>query len=184
MKRSFKPTCPGTFSLACDYLSNTIKPLTTHFRQLSQTTSLDVAAAFALAGLELYEPLVHHLQDGRIHFLHDVLQLVGVRFQVVHFYKWLGGGGKGELLFKQNNSPPPFPNRRIPRCLQTRSTAGSGCGRGSWRRRRCCCRRPHTRSLGNIAGPKKHTELPLEPRIIYFVSNLWVYSRREQAWKL
>lgn len=88
MKRSFKPTCPGILSLTCDYLSNTMKPSTTHFRQRSsQTSSLDAAAAVALAGLQHYEPLVHHLQDGRIHFLHDVLQLVGVRFQVVHFYK-------------------------------------------------------------------------------------------------
>lgn len=161
MKRSFKPTCPGILSLTCDYLSNTMKPSTTHFRQRSsQTSSLDAAAAVALAGLQHYEPLVHHLQDGRIHFLHDVLQLVGVRFQVVHFYKWLEGEGGGQQrwasVFKLNNSPPPFPNRPIPHCLQTRSTAGSGCCRGSWRRRRCCCRRPHTRSQGNIAGPKTY----------------------------
>lgn len=52
-------------------------------------SSLDVAAAVALAGLELDEPLVHRLQDGRVRLLHHVLQLVGVRRQVVHFYKRL-----------------------------------------------------------------------------------------------
>lgn len=41
-------------------------------------SSLDVAAAVALAGLELDEPLVHRLQDGRVRLLHHVLQLVGV----------------------------------------------------------------------------------------------------------
>lgn len=51
---------------------------------------LDVTAAVAHTGLELYEPLVHRLQDGRVHLLHDVLQLVGVRRQVIHFYERLG----------------------------------------------------------------------------------------------
>lgn len=70
--------------------------------------------------------------------------------------KGRGGQQRWASVFKLNNWPPPFPNRPIPRCLQTRSTAGSGCCRGSWRRRRCCCRRPHTRSQGNIAGPKTY----------------------------
>lgn len=60
------------------------------FMELVASSSLDVTAAVARTGLELYEPLVHRLQDGRIHRLHDVLQLVGVRRQVVHFYKRLG----------------------------------------------------------------------------------------------
>lgn len=53
---------------------------------------LNVPAGFALAGLELDEPLVHRLQDGRVHLLHDVLQLVGVCLQVVDLHKRLGGG--------------------------------------------------------------------------------------------
>lgn len=42
----------------------------------------------------------------------------------------------------------------LPRCLRTRSTACWDCCRGSWHRRRCCCRRLHTRSRGNIAARK------------------------------
>lgn len=44
----------------------------------SSSSSLDVAAAVTLARLELYESLVHRLQDGGVHLLHDVLQLIGV----------------------------------------------------------------------------------------------------------
>lgn len=54
---------------------------------------LNVPAGFALAGLELDEPLVHRLQDGRVHLLHDVLQLVGVCLQVVDLHKRLCVGG-------------------------------------------------------------------------------------------
>lgn len=57
---------------------------------------LNVPAGFALAGLELDEPLVHRLQDGRVHLLHDVLQLVGVCLQVVDLHKRLCVGGGGE----------------------------------------------------------------------------------------
>lgn len=60
------------------------------FLVLVASSLLDVTAAVTHAGLELYEPLVHRLQDGWIHLLHDVLQLVGVGRQVVHFYKRLG----------------------------------------------------------------------------------------------
>lgn len=56
---------------------------------LEAKSLLDVTAAGALTGLELYEPLVHRLQDGWIHLLHNVLQLVRVRRQVIHFYERL-----------------------------------------------------------------------------------------------
>lgn len=48
------------------------------FPPSSSSSSLDVAAAVTLARLELYESLVHRLQDGGVHLLHDVLQLIGV----------------------------------------------------------------------------------------------------------
>lgn len=44
----------------------------------SSVVLLDVPAAVAFTRLQLDEPLVHGLQDGRVHLLHDVLQLVGV----------------------------------------------------------------------------------------------------------
>lgn len=100
--------------------------------QLPEASSLlDVTAAVTLARLELYEPLVHRLQDGWIHLLHDVLQLVGVFRQVVHFYKRLGTQNREdtELLLSRNNSTcvPHSPSNtvmHVPRCLQTRSTVG------------------------------------------------------------
>lgn len=49
----------------------------------------DVAAVVGDTRLQLYEPLVHRLQDVGVHLLHDVLQLVGVRGQVVHLDKRL-----------------------------------------------------------------------------------------------
>lgn len=52
---------------------------------------LNVPAAVTLTGLELYEPLVHRLQDGRIHLLHNVFQLVGIWLQVVDLHEWLAG---------------------------------------------------------------------------------------------
>lgn len=48
---------------------------------------LAVAATVANARLELDEPLVHGLQESRVHLLHNVLQLVGVRGQVVHLHE-------------------------------------------------------------------------------------------------
>lgn len=122
---------------------------------LEAKSLLDVPAAGALTGLELYEPLVHRLQDGRIHVLHDVLQLVRVRRQVIHFYERLQTQRDRDWAFVPTKrlacGPPDCRVVQLPRCLRTRSIVGCVRRQGSAHRRRCCCRHLRTRSLGNIA---------------------------------
>lgn len=60
-----------------------------NWHQSLSSSLLDVTTAVPHAGLQFYEPLVHVLQNWRIHLLHNVLQLVWVWRQVVHLYERL-----------------------------------------------------------------------------------------------
>lgn len=50
----------------------------------------------------------------------------------------------------------------VPHCHQTRSTVGWQRGRQCAHKRRCCCRRPRTHSLGNTPVGKRDSHVPLK----------------------
>ncbi len=126
-----------------------------HITQLEQgsTVLLDVSTAVPRAGLQLDQPLVHDLQKRWIDLLHDVLQLMGIRCQVVHLYERLQEI-TGEIQLKVWSTTAHLTDMCSPRCLRTRSTAGLHPSE-FWRRRMCCWRRLRIRSLGSIPRRKK-----------------------------
>lgn len=60
------------------------------------------------------------------------------------------------------NGRSVHPAVNVPHCHRTRSTAGWQRGRRCAHKRRCCCRRPHTHSLGNTPAGKRDSHVTLK----------------------